>query len=128
QDEQLTNERKDEYLQKYTKYVQDVRALEQNEQQRKQKGKGEPDSNISTPAATAIDAPPSTRRGGRSAPVGDVVRSEAEFEQVIRDIQEKEEQEKAEAKYKSEGPLSGEAVVPDMILSETEIKLNRFKD
>lgn len=128
QDEQLTNERKDEYLQKYTKYVQDVRALEQNEQQRKQKGKGEPDSNISTPAATSIDAPPPTRRGGRSAPVGDVVRSEAEFEQVIRDIQEKEEQEKAEAKYKSEGPLPGEAVVPDMILSETEIKLNRFKD
>lgn len=129
EDARLEEQKKAEYVQLYTPYISKIRELEHEELRKKRVIPEIPEPIAALVQTPGTEGPPTgSRRGGRGATGGDVVRSEAEMEQVIRDIQEKEEQEKTEARLKAEGLRAGEAIVPDMILSKTERDKTRYKD
>jgi len=84
---------------------------------RKKKGIYEPaDAGVLPVQAATPGSEPVTRRRGGNVPVGDVVRSEAEMEQVMKDLAEQDAEKDAKAKL--DGPK--EAAVPDMILDVRE--------
>lgn len=91
---------------------------------RKKKGTSEPAEMGASPVLTTVVAPETVgRRAGRNAP-SDVVRSEAEMEQVLKGLAEEEQQKAADTKAKDQN--AREAVVPDMIMDPSEMLI--FKD
>lgn len=91
---------------------------------RKKKGTSEPAEIGVSPVLTGTVAPETVgRRAGRSAP-SDVVRSEAEMQQVLKGLAEEEQQKSADTRSKDQN--AREAVVPDMIMDPTELLI--FKD
>lgn len=112
---------KRKYKELYSEWTQKCHDLDR-ESTRKKKGVSEPTETGVSPTLTVTPVPePVTRRRGGNVPVGDVVRSEAEMEQVMRDLMEQDEA--ADAKAKLDGPK--EAEVPDMILDDKEKLLFR---
>lgn len=94
------------------------------ESTRKKKGASEPAEMGASPVlTTAVASETVGRRAGRN-PVSDVVRSEAEMEQVLKGLAEEEQQKAADTKAKDQN--AREAVVPDMIIDPSEMLV--FKD
>lgn len=90
---------------------------------RKKKGASEPAEMGTSPVLTAIMAPEAVgRRAGRNAP-SDVVRSEAEMEQVLKGLAEEEQQKAADTKAKDQS--AREADIPDMIIDQSEMLIFR---
>ncbi|CUS11292.1 unnamed protein product [Tuber aestivum] len=115
---QATFEREADLKRKYREYYEPwhERCLElEKESSRKKKSNSEPaDTNGASPAVTASTAAETpTAVGRRAARAGDVVRSEAELEQVIKNLTEQDEQ---KADSGSKPPGVKEAYVPAMIL------------
>jgi len=110
------NNLKRKFTELHTDWSQKTRDLDRDS--RKKKGACEPaDVAGVVPVQTAAPgSEPVTRRRGGNVPVGDVVRSEAEMEQVMRDLAEQDAEKDARAKL--DGPK--EAIVPDMILDDRE--------
>lgn len=89
------------------------------ESTRKKKGASEPAEIGVSPVTTGVVAPEAVgRRAGRNAP-SDVVRSEAEMEQVLKGLAEEEQQKMADLKTRDQN--AREAVVPDMIMDPSEM-------
>ena len=119
---QATFERETDLKRKYCEYYGSwhERCLElEKESSRKKKSNSEPaDTNGVSPAVTASTAAETpTAVGRRAARAGDVVRSEAELEQVIKNLAEQDEQ---KADSGSKPPGVKEAYVPAMILDPGE--------
>jgi len=119
---QATFERETDLKRKYCQYYEPwhERCLElEKESSRKKKSNSEPaDTNGASPAVTASTAAETpTAVGRRAARAGDVVRSEAELEQVIKNLAEQDEQ---KADSGSKPPGVKEAYVPAMILDPGE--------
>ena len=119
---QATFERETRLKRKYYDYYEPwhERCLElEKESSRKKKSNSEPaDTNGASPAVTASTAAETpTAVGRRAARAGDVVRSEAEWEQVIKNLAEQDEQ---KADSGSKPPGVKEAYVPAMILDPGE--------
>lgn len=90
---------------------------------RKKKGASEPAEIGTSPVLTAVIAPETVgRRAGRNAP-SDVVRSEAEMEQVLKGLAEEEQQKAADTKAKDQN--AREALIPDMIMDSSEMLIFR---
>lgn len=90
---------------------------------RKRKGASEPAEMGTSPVLTAVLASETVgRRAGRNAP-SDVVRSEAEMEQVLRGLAEEEQQKAADTKAKDQN--AREAVIPAMIMDPSEMLIFR---
>lgn len=90
---------------------------------RKKKGASEPAEMGTSPVLTAVMAPEAVgRRAGRNAP-SDVVRSEAEMEQVLKGLAEEEQQKAADTKSKDQN--AREALIPDMIMDPGEMLIFR---
>lgn len=90
---------------------------------RKKKGASEPAEMGTSPVLTAVIAPETVgRRAGRNAP-SDVVRSEAEMEQVLKGLAEEEQQKAADTKAKDQS--AREADIPDMIIDPSEMLIFR---
>lgn len=117
------NQLKRKYKELYGEWSQKSHDLDrERESTRKKKGVSEPTDTGISPLVTVTPASETvTRRRGGNVPVGDVVRSEAEMEQVMKDLMEQDEA--ADARAKLDGPK--EAEVPDMILDEREKLLFR---
>ncbi|KAG0130199.1 hypothetical protein HOY82DRAFT_383453 [Tuber indicum] len=115
---QATFERETNLKRKYREYFEPwhERCLElEKESSRKKKSNSEPaDTNGASPAVTASTAAETpTAVGRRAVRASDVVRSEAELEQVIKNLAEQDEQ---KADSGSKPPGVKEAYVPAMIL------------
>ncbi|KAA8911293.1 hypothetical protein FN846DRAFT_755519, partial [Sphaerosporella brunnea] len=115
------NQLKRKYQELHSEWNQKCYDLD-SQSRHKKKGTSEPADSGVSPALTVTPAPETgTRRRGGNVPVGDVVRSEAEMEQVMRDLAEQDAEKNAQAKL--DGPK--EAEVPDMILDDKEKLLFR---
>jgi hypothetical protein len=114
------NQLKRKYEELYEEWSQQCQELDK-ESTRKKKGVSEP-TDTAPIIAAAVAVETVTRRRGGNVAVTDVVRSEAEMEQVLKELMEQDAADDARAKQ--EGPK--EADLPDMILDEKERLL--FKD
>lgn len=108
------NDLKRKFNEYYDEWSERCALLDATSTRKRKGGSGEPiehrDRSPLPPVQGAEPSGTTRRRGG--AAVGDVVRSEAEMEQVLRDLREQEEA--ADALAKLDGPK--EAEVPNMII------------
>lgn len=111
---------KRKYKELYGDWNQRCQEFDRESTRSKKKGAVEPVERVMSPALSANE--PQTRRRGGNVPTGDVVRSEAEMQQVLANLQEAEAEEAAKSKL--EGPK--EARLPDMILDDRE--KNKYQD
>lgn len=118
------NQLKRKYNEYFTEWHQQCQELDKEPLPNKKGSSETVEARVSPTPPTAVAPETYSRRAGRSAAFGgDVVRSEAEMEQVMRELQEQDMQTAAEAKNKIDG--SREAIVPDMVLNQNDVLIFR---